>query len=352
MKKISLFIVMFSILFATGAHSVDATEHVNSSNTNTSSTAQVSAGLIPGNFFYFLDRWGEGVQEFFTFKSESKARLHLQFAEERIAEIDKVLESEDRDVEELKIAEERLQHNISRATSFLDKEKLKGNDISELAIELTDTLFEHRQEAKLVFRNAQDIIRNDIESLYDELDIAVENDDEVLQDELLDEIDRIKDFQVEIDEERLHTLESIFDEKERLYDELDEVHRIEQELRDAAEHDIEIDEKFIEDRILRELQIRGEKFDFIGPIENIEEFDLDEVHEVVEKVRDILHEIEIDEPRPNFDTHESDVHVEISPETAVIFDIDFEDIELIEDTLSDLELFDTTFDSADLQFDF
>ena len=34
------------------------------------------AGLTPNNPFYFLERWGEGLREFFTFSAEAKMKFH------------------------------------------------------------------------------------------------------------------------------------------------------------------------------------------------------------------------------------------------------------------------------------
>jgi len=47
--------------------------------------------LLPDNFFYPLQRVIERIQLMFTFDSEAKARLHLQFAERRLAELNETL---------------------------------------------------------------------------------------------------------------------------------------------------------------------------------------------------------------------------------------------------------------------
>ena len=60
------------------------------SNTAFAQSPQVtlpSAGLTPESSFYFLDRLGENLRQFFTFNPEVKAKLQIEFAGERIAEI-------------------------------------------------------------------------------------------------------------------------------------------------------------------------------------------------------------------------------------------------------------------------
>ncbi|MEK9183862.1 MAG: DUF5667 domain-containing protein, partial [Patescibacteria group bacterium] len=50
-------------------------------------TTLPNAGLTPESPFYFLDKLGEALREFFTFNPEGKARLQIAFAAERVAEI-------------------------------------------------------------------------------------------------------------------------------------------------------------------------------------------------------------------------------------------------------------------------
>ncbi|MBR9679231.1 MAG: hypothetical protein GON13_03105 [Nanoarchaeota archaeon] len=45
------------------------------------------AGMLPDNPFYFLKKWGEGLQRFLTFDEEKLAELESVFAERRLAEM-------------------------------------------------------------------------------------------------------------------------------------------------------------------------------------------------------------------------------------------------------------------------
>ena len=102
-------------------------------------------GLTPDSPFYFLDRFFETLQEFFTFNPEAKARLQVTFAGERIAEIKILLETKGVEAKGLDVAQSRLQANIARAAEILQSEKEKGRDVSQLSKDLEDE-FEAREK--------------------------------------------------------------------------------------------------------------------------------------------------------------------------------------------------------------
>ena len=88
------------------------------------------AGLTPSNFFYFLDRWGEAIQEFFTFAPEAKAMLQLQFAAERISELQVELAAKGGDGKGLEIDRQLLAQHIEKGNKILKEEEDKGHDES------------------------------------------------------------------------------------------------------------------------------------------------------------------------------------------------------------------------------
>lgn len=77
MRKV---IVLVLVLF--GISSVYAAE----------SGLEADAGTTPDSITYFIDRMMENVQMFFTFGHEAKARRHAMYAEERIAEMEKMVD--------------------------------------------------------------------------------------------------------------------------------------------------------------------------------------------------------------------------------------------------------------------
>lgn len=103
-------------------------------------TSLPPAGLTPSNVFYFLDRWGETIQEFFTFSPEAKALLQLQFAAERISELQLELAAKGGDGRGLEIARQRLAGHIEKANRIIKEEEAKGRDMTETAKEFDEGL--------------------------------------------------------------------------------------------------------------------------------------------------------------------------------------------------------------------
>lgn len=98
-------------------------------------------GITPESRFYFFDKFGEALREFFTFSPEGKARLQIMFAAERIAEIKIILETKGIEAEGLEIAQFRLRAHLGDAAAIVADEKAGGKDVSGFAEEL-DEAFE------------------------------------------------------------------------------------------------------------------------------------------------------------------------------------------------------------------
>lgn len=76
-------------------------------------SAATSPGVKPGNFFYFFDTSFEKIGLFFTFSPEKKARRALQYADERLAEIEVIAEEKDTDA--VKTAISNYENNVALA---------------------------------------------------------------------------------------------------------------------------------------------------------------------------------------------------------------------------------------------
>lgn len=97
-----------------------------------------SAGLTPENPFYFLDRLEEEIQQFLTFDLEAKARLQIEFASERIAEIEVLVEKSEPNGKGIEKARELLLGNVAYAAELINQEKASGKDVASLAKDLDD----------------------------------------------------------------------------------------------------------------------------------------------------------------------------------------------------------------------
>lgn len=113
-------------------------------------------GLLPGDFFYFLDRWGEAFNMFLTFNKESKARLNLEYAKERAAEIKEVLKDPRRKLSDVEDAKKNYDEHLAAATATVKEEKDNGKDVSELARELDDELDVSHSELKDAYKEHED----------------------------------------------------------------------------------------------------------------------------------------------------------------------------------------------------
>jgi len=122
-------------------------------------------GILPGTFWYFLDGWGESVQEFFTFRAENRALLQTRRALERVAEINVLLERKGVDAPGLDIAEAKIQRNVARANEILERQKARGIEVAQLAKRL-DNEFDTRQALlRGVFRTTKENLRTEEKAL-------------------------------------------------------------------------------------------------------------------------------------------------------------------------------------------
>jgi len=114
-----------------------------------------SAGLTPESSFYFLDRLGENLRQFFTFNPEAKAKLQIEFAGERIAEIKIMVEKKGVNAKVLAIAESLLQANVAYAAEIVSEEKISGKDVSALAKTLNDKFDARDKLLEQTFKDAK-----------------------------------------------------------------------------------------------------------------------------------------------------------------------------------------------------
>ena len=113
------------------------------------------AGLTPESSFYFLDRLGENIRQFLTFNPEAKAKLQIEFAGERIAEIKIMVEEKGVNAKGLAIAQLLLQTNVAYAAEIVSEEKASGKDVSALAKTLNDEFDTQDKLLEQTFKDAK-----------------------------------------------------------------------------------------------------------------------------------------------------------------------------------------------------
>lgn len=167
-------------------------------------------GLLPDDFLYFLDRWSEALNMAITFNKEKKARKHLEYAKERVAEMGEVLKDSTAKLEDIADAKADFDERVQEAALLVKEEKDKGSDVKNLARELDDELDDIQDELEDILKEHKDEISHSeeviraklaglsptdpqvqgltqaLESITKEKMDAIEEEDD-LDDELMDE---------------------------------------------------------------------------------------------------------------------------------------------------------------------
>ena len=143
-------IVFMTVPFATFAQTTATTA------VSTIDTTVVKSGLLPGDFFYFLDRWTEALNMAFTINSEKKARKHLEYAKERVAEMSDVLKNPNAKLEHIEKAKANFDERVAKAATLVKGEKDKGADVAHLARELDDELDDAHEAIREMLKDHED----------------------------------------------------------------------------------------------------------------------------------------------------------------------------------------------------
>lgn len=157
-----------------------------------SPAALPSAGLTPESALYFLDTLGEALEEFFTFNPEGKARLQIEFAGERIAEIKVILETKDVEAKGLKVAESRLQAHLASAVAIVSDQKAGGENVTALAKELDDKLDPAKMALAQSFKEQKRALEAKKDELKTELKAAHRAGDVAKAESIAAELGKVK----------------------------------------------------------------------------------------------------------------------------------------------------------------
>ena len=202
-----------------------------------------NAGFTPESPFYFIDKLGEILREFFTFSPEGKARLQIAFAAERVAEIKVVLETKGVDAKGLEIAEARLREHLGEAAEIVIKQKNKGKDVSNLAKELNDDFEESKSALTDSFKSEKKALEAREDELEKQMKAAAKAGDTAKAEAFAQELGRVK-AQLELLELKEKEFEDDFDEEEeKLEEEMNAQQKAEETIREAEEEKAEMIEE-------------------------------------------------------------------------------------------------------------
>lgn len=99
-------------------------------------------GMLPGNPFYFLKSWSEGIGTFFTFGDVAKAERFLNLSEKRLAEANALVAKGKPEVAEKAVV--RYQEQLNRALTKVEEAKAKGLDTDEILARVSKATLKHQ----------------------------------------------------------------------------------------------------------------------------------------------------------------------------------------------------------------
>ena len=205
-----------------------------------SQVALPSAGLTPESSLYFLDRLGENLRQFFTFNPEAKAKLQIEFAGERIAEIKIMVEKKGVNAKGLAIAESLLQANVAYAAEIVSEEKISGKDVATLAKTLNDEFDARDKLLKQTFKDAKAQLKAQRKEIKTSLLAEARRVGDTAQIAILD--GQLKDIDQQIDalgQKKDQLEENLQNEQNKIEDEMSEDDQEKEEIEQKEEQEAE-----------------------------------------------------------------------------------------------------------------
>jgi len=221
-----------------------------------------SAGLTPESNFYFLDKFGEALREFFTFNPEGKARLQITFAAERIAEIKVILETKGVEAKGLEVAQSRLQAHLANAATIVVDRKAKGKDVSQLAKELDDEFDAPKTALKQAFKAEKRSLEAQEKELKGKILEAKRAGDTAQVESLIQQLGQIKAQKEFLELKKEEVEETLEQEEERIEEEMEAKEKAEKAIREAEKEKQEVLDEAAEEDIAVPAEAFG-KFDIL-----------------------------------------------------------------------------------------
>ncbi|GEM_PF-1503413 len=223
-------------------------------------TTLPSAGITPDSSFYFLDRLGEALQEFFTFNPEAKAHLQITFAAERVAEIKIILETKGISAKGLEVAQSRLQAHLASAATIVTDQKAEGKDVSQLAKELDDEFEAPKTVLEQTFKDEERALETKEKELKAKIRTARQAGDIAQVEALVKELGDIKAQKELLDAKKDDQEKALENENEKIKEEMDAKTEAEKVIRDNQSGKQEILDEAAKDNITVPAETFG-KFD-------------------------------------------------------------------------------------------
>lgn len=219
-----------------------------------------SAGLTPESPFYFLDKFGEALREFFTFNPEGKARLQITFAAERIAEIKIILETKGAEAKGLEIAQSRLQAHLAKAATIVTEQKIEGKDVSALAKELDDEFEAPKSALEQTFKEQERALESQEKELKRKILEARRVGNVAQVESLVQQLGQVKAQKELLELKEKEAEETLEREEKRIEEEMEAKEEAEKAIREAEKEKQEVSNEASEEGLVVPAEAFG-KFD-------------------------------------------------------------------------------------------
>lgn len=143
MGKAKFFLISFVVfLFLIG---ITNAQNDSLSNPGLPAEGLPKAGISPDSPFYFFDKFGEWARmNFLTFGEKAKTRLKIKYAEERLAELEKISRKKDVSLNAINKAKERLNKFSEEAISGAQRLEKEGKKLPSDIEEKLNFLFQRQ----------------------------------------------------------------------------------------------------------------------------------------------------------------------------------------------------------------
>ena len=138
MKKTLFFLIAIVFLFGFSALAAETTDATTAQSLNVAAPT-----VLPTNPLYFLKEIGRNIQTAFTFNPIKKAEIRLKFANEKLAEAEKV--SEAGNTTATNNALERYSKEMDKVKQYVDVLKKDNPDNQKLLEKMTENNLNHQQ---------------------------------------------------------------------------------------------------------------------------------------------------------------------------------------------------------------
>lgn len=223
-------------------------------------TALPSPGITPESRFYFLDKFGEFIREFFTINPEGKARLQIAFAAERVAEIKIILETKGVEARGIGVAQSRLLAHLADAAVIVSEQKAGGEDVRALAKELDDEFEGPKSALEEAFKAKKQTLKAEEDELKEKIREARRAGDTAQVEALMKQLGEVKAEKELLEQKEKEQEEALEREEKHLEEEMEAKAKAEKAIREAEEEKQEVVDEAVKEGLIVPAEA-FEKFD-------------------------------------------------------------------------------------------